>query len=128
VTPLDPPGPIPVIGVVGPCNSGKSALTSFLTARGYPVHHIAQEHSYVPNMWQVVGHAEVLIFLDVSFPVAQARRRLDWQPADLEEQHRRLAHAQAHADLYLQTDSLSLQTVQEKALGFLAQRGFRPGP
>jgi dephospho-CoA kinase len=36
------------IGVVGPCAAGKTTLVAALKNRGYEVHHIAQEHSYVP--------------------------------------------------------------------------------
>jgi hypothetical protein len=94
-----------------------------LLARGYAARHIAQEHSFAPRMWQSVGHAEVLIYLDVSFPVAQSRRHLDWQPADLEEQQRRLAHARRHADLYLHTDALTIEAVRDQVLAFLARSG-----
>jgi hypothetical protein len=116
----EPPAPPPVIGIVGPCSAGKSTLAQALIARGYNARHIAQEHSFAPRMWQQVGRADVLVFLDVTFPVAQSRRRLDWQPADLDEQQRRLGHARQHADLYLHTDTLTIEAVREAVLGFLA--------
>lgn len=112
----------PVIGIVGPCSAGKSTLARALAERGYAARHVAQEHSFAPTMWQVIGHVQVLIFLDVSYPVAQARRPLDWQPADWEEQQRRLGHAREHADLYLHTDNLSIEAVQEQVLAFLAEQ------
>ena len=108
-----------IVGVVGPCCAGKSTLVASLIQRGYTVRHIAQEHSFVPRMWQVIGKAELLVFLDVSFEVAQRRRWMDWKPADLEEQQRRLRHAREHCDLYLQTDALSTEQVLERVLSVL---------
>lgn len=121
VFPATPPRP--VIGIVGPCSAGKSTLAKALALAGFDARHIAQEHSFAPRMWQVIGHAQVLIFLDVTYPVAQQRRRLDWQPADWDEQQRRLAHAREHADLYLHTDDLTIEAVREQVLAFLAGRG-----
>jgi cytidylate kinase len=109
-----------VVGVVGPCCSGKSTLVSALAARGYEARHIAQEHSFVPSMWKVIGKSDVLIYLDVSFEVAQARRWMDWKPADMEEQRRRLRNAREHCDLYIQTDALGPDEVLRQALDFLA--------
>ena len=70
-------------------------------------------------MWQVVGKADLLIFLDVSHDVAQRRRWMDWQPADLEEQQHRLRHARAHCHLYLLTDPLPANEVLGRVLAFL---------
>jgi hypothetical protein len=123
-----PQAPIqPVIGIVGPCSAGKSTLARALAERGYAARHIAQEHSFAPTMWQKIGHAQVLIFLDVSYPVAQQRRWLNWQPADWEEQQRRLGHAREHADFYLHTDNLSIESVRITVLAFLAEQA-RPRP
>jgi cytidylate kinase len=108
-----------IVGVVGPCCSGKSTLVNSLIQRGYMVRHIAQEHSFAPRMWQIIGKAELLIFLDVSFEVAQQRRWMNWQPADLEEQQRRLKHAREQCDLYLQTDALSAEQVLQQVLTVL---------
>jgi hypothetical protein len=77
-------------------------------------------------MWQVIGRPDVLIFLDVSYPVAQARRWMSWKPEDLAEQQRRLAHARAHCDLYVATDGLEIEAVREQVLAFLAQRPKAP--
>ncbi len=108
-----------LIGVVGPCTAGKSTLIEYLAAEGYRARHIAQEHSYVPEMWQKITNPDVLIFLQVSFPVAQQRRKMDWTEKDYLEQQRRLAHAREHADFYLETDSLSIEEVREKVKAFL---------
>jgi len=110
---------LPIVGVVGPCCAGKSTLIRALHALGYPAKHIAQEHSYAPRMWQIIGQADVLIYLDVSYPVAQQRRWMNWQPADLDEQNRRLRHAREHCDLFVETDSLTVAEVREIILKFL---------
>ncbi len=99
-----------------------------LQRAGYNCRHIAQEHSYVPYMWQRITNPQFLIFLDASFEVCTLRRRLNWSPADFEEQGRRLAHARQHADLIIQTDSLSIPQVLDFALAFLRDtRSSSPG-
>jgi ATPase subunit of ABC transporter with duplicated ATPase domains len=107
------------IGVVGPCAAGKTTLVRALKGRGFQAKHIAQEHSYVPDMWQRLSHPDVLIYLDVSYPLTLIRRKLDWTYAEYSEQLRRLSHARRHADLYLLTDALSPQEVLEQVLAFL---------
>jgi ATPase subunit of ABC transporter with duplicated ATPase domains len=109
------------IGVVGPCASGKSTLITRLKAQGLNVHHIAQEHSYAPAMWERISHPQVLIFLDVSYPVSQQRRMLDWTEKDYEEQRWRLRHAREHAHLYLNTDELGPEEVYERVRAFLEE-------
>ncbi len=116
---MDSEPPSPLIGVVGPCGSGKSTLIAGLEAHGYRCRHIAQEHSYVPRMWQVISHPDLLIFLHSSFETSTARRQLNWQLTDYEEQGRRLAHARAHAHLVIDTDGLSAAQVLARTLSFL---------
>ena len=108
-----------LIGVVGPCGAGKSTLTNALDTLGYATRHIAQEHSYVKDMWQRITNPDVLIFLQVSFVVSQERRPMNWTKADYNEQQRRLAHALEHADLILETDNLSAKEVLERVLIFI---------
>jgi cytidylate kinase len=115
---MEPPSK-PLIGVVGPCGSGKSTLIAGLEPYGYPCRHIAQEHSYVQAMWQIVSQPDLLIYLGASFPVSTARRRLDWQEKDYQEQLRRLSHAREHAHLIIDTDHLTADQVLQKALIFL---------
>src|SRR6185503_2854610 len=110
------PGKRSLIGVVGPCGSGKSTLIVVLERHGYLCRHIAQEHSYVQAMWQRIAKPDILIFLEASFAVSTARRRLNWHEADHEEQYRRLAHARQHADTVIETDALSPEQVLERAL------------
>jgi deoxyadenosine/deoxycytidine kinase len=108
-----------VIGVVGPCASGKSTLIANLKQYGIAARHIAQEHSYVADMWQRITHPDLLIFLDVSYELSNARRRLDWSPKDYAEQQYRLRHARQNADLYIQTDVLSPDDVLHSVISFL---------
>ncbi len=119
--------PRPLVGVVGPCCAGKTTLVRALTELGIPARVIAQEHSYVPHMWRTITDPGLLIYLDVSFDVAQQRRRMTWTPADLEEQHHRLRHARAHCDLYLPTDDLTPAQVFEQALALIGSRRDPPG-
>jgi ABC-type cobalamin/Fe3+-siderophores transport system ATPase subunit len=118
----DPARRSPVIGVVGPCGSGKSTLIAGLQRAGYRGRHIAQEHSYVPYMWERIAHPDFLVFLDASFAVCTARRRLNWTQADFDEQTRRLSHARQHADLIIQTDVLGVAEVLDRVLAFLKQQ------
>jgi cytidylate kinase len=108
-----------LIGVVGPCGSGKSTLIAGLIRLGYRTRHIAQEHSYVKDMWKRLTNPDLLVFLDASWPVTCRRRNLDWTMAEWEEQQRRLSHARAHADLYVDTDEVSIEAVLERVVAFI---------
>jgi guanylate kinase len=118
---MEPPSKHPLIGIVGPCGSGKSTLIRGLEKHGYVCRHIAQEHSYVPAMWQKIARPDILIYLHASFSVSTARRRLNWQEQDYEEQLRRLNHARQHANLRIETDDLTPQQVMQKALDYLEE-------
>jgi cytidylate kinase len=117
-----PSSPDLLIGIVGPCASGKSTLIEGLSRQGYRVRHIAQEHSYVKDMWQQLTNPDILIFLDASYSTTCERRKIDWSEADWQEQQRRLGHAKEHADLYLETDSLTAGEVLHKVLDFIHSR------
>jgi cytidylate kinase len=112
-----------LIGVVGPCGSGKTTLADALDARGYSTRHIAQEHSYVKDMWKRITNPDVLIFLQASFPVTKQRRgkMIHWSQAAYDEQQRRLEHALEHANLVLDTDNLSIKEVLERVLAFIEE-------
>jgi uridine kinase len=110
-----------LIGVVGPCGSGKSTLIAGLEKRGYRCRHIAQEHSYVKHMWQALTHPDLLIFLQSTFEVSTSRRKLNWNLRDYEEQQRRLSHALEHANLIIETAGLSAEEVLAQALDFLQE-------
>lgn len=109
----------PLVGVVGPCGAGKSTLIAGLSRHGYSCRHIAQEHSYVPDMWLRLSHPDVLIFLNASYETTVRRRALNWTREEYQEQQRRLAHARAHADLIVETDGLSIEEVLGRVLEFL---------
>ena len=108
------------VAVVGACAAGKSTLVSALRQHGFEARHVAQEHSYVPAMWQRIGRPDVLIYLDVSYETIGSRRpALDFSQADLAEQNRRLAHAREHCDLFVDTNGLEPADIQERCLSFL---------
>jgi hypothetical protein len=108
------------VGVVGPCAAGKSTLISGLSSLGYTARHIAQEHSYVPDMWQRISHPDVLIYLHVDYPQTLARRKMDWTEAEYDIQLDRLAHARRHAHLVIDTTALTIPEVLDNALAFLS--------
>jgi hypothetical protein len=108
-----------LIGIVGPCKSGKTELKLGLEKLGYRCRHIAQEHSYAPAMWQIIANPDLLIFLDATYPVTVARGELNWTEKEYQEQRKRLYHALAHADLYIDTVPLTIQEVLDKAASFI---------
>lgn len=114
-----------VLGVVGPCAAGKSTLVNQLRSRGFLVKHIAQEHSYVEDMWFQITKPDILIYLDVSYEISCERTQSTWSQKIFENQVERLAHARKNADLYIQTDGKStdevLNLVIESIEGFQAE-------
>jgi len=115
----EPPSKPLLIGVVGPCGSGKSTLIAGLNQCGYSCRHIAQEHSYVQAMWQIITKPNLLIYLHASFQNSTIRRKLNWLESDHTEQLRRLSHAREHANIIINTDDLTPEQVLQKALDFL---------
>jgi adenylate kinase family enzyme len=108
-----------LIGLVGCCAAGKSTMGKRLTQHGYAVRQIAQEHSYVKDMWLKITHPDVLIFLDVSYDNTILRKQLNWTKNEYQIQLDRLAHARAHADLIVDTNDLSPDEVFEIILSHL---------
>ena len=100
-----------IIGVVGPCSAGKTTLITKLSHRGFSAKHIAQEHSYVKDMWQRIGKPDFLIYLDVSYEQSMKRRPLNMSALEFEEQNQRLTHARQYAECYLDTTTLTPQEV-----------------
>ena len=108
-----------LIGLVGPCAAGKSTISAALKAQGYEVRHIAQEHSYVQDMWLRITNPDILVFLDVSYTNTLARRNLNWTEREYKIQLDRLAHAGENADLYINTNDLTPAQVIEQILKFV---------
>jgi guanylate kinase len=111
-----------VVGIVGPCAAGKTTLVARLREKGIEVRHIAQEHSYVPDMWQRLSKPDVLIFLDVTYHTSLERRKLNWTENEYNEQQRRLGHARQNANLIIKTDDMTADEVEETILVFLYKR------
>ena len=109
------------IVVVGVCSSGKSSLVRGLRERGYNVRAVAQEHSYVPHLWQR-SRPDVLVYLDASVRTIRARGRPRWRPALLDVEHERLSSAREHADLYIPTDGLAPEDVASRVVTFLSKQ------
>ncbi len=108
------------VAIVGPCASGKSTLAKALSVVGYEARQPAQEHSYVPTMWQRLTRPDILIYLDVDYENSRLRvPHIDGGPGRLAEQHQRLAHAHQHCDMYLDTSGLTPAEVRQKVLSFL---------
>lgn len=108
------------IAVVGPCAAGKSTLSKALKDAGYEARHPAQEHSYVPNMWQRISRPDLLIYLDVDYDNTLTRRpNTGGGPQRLAEQRHRLRHARENCDFYLDTSNLSVDDVETAVFNFL---------
>jgi hypothetical protein len=114
------------IGIVGPCASGKTTLTAGLRQHGYDARPIAQEHSYVPHMWQRITNPDILIYLAVSYRLTLERRSLDWTDGEYAEQLYRLRHAREHANLNIDTNNLTPMGVLDQALAFLEKYNKTP--
>jgi cytidylate kinase len=111
----------PKIGIVGVCAAGKSTVAKELIARGYNVKPIAQEHSYVPQMWQLITKPDILIFLEVDYTQTVFRRQLNWTQAEYKEQLYRLRHAREFANLVIDTTNLSINQVLETITSYLTK-------
>lgn len=115
------------IGLVGPCGAGKTTLSDMLNSMNISCRAIAQEHSFIPDMWKKITNPEILIFLDASYFVTMQRKKFHWNQNEYEEQIHRLIHARSHADLYIQTDEFSPTDVLEIILEYINQKE-KPDP
>ena len=108
-----------LVGIVGPCAAGKSTLVISLKQHGIRAKHIAQEHSYVPDMWHRLTNPDILVYLDVAYPITLQRRNMNWNIKEYDEQIKRLKHARQHADIHISTDDLTPQDILDKVLALL---------
>ena len=106
------------IAIVGVCASGKTTLVAGLREAGYDAYNVAQEHSCVHNFW-AKKNPDILVMIDATLPAIHKRRLVYWGEDRLVTQHKRLADAKAHADLYIQTDELDAEAVRQKVIEFI---------
>ncbi|HNR01225.1 MAG TPA: hypothetical protein PKK59_01680 [Anaerolineaceae bacterium] len=105
-----------LIGIVGVCASGKSTLIKGLIDKGYQCRHIAQEHSYVQDMWQRITRPDILIYLHVSFETTLRRKNLNWTKEEYEIQLERLQHARQNAHIHIDTELLTPEELVARAV------------
>ena len=117
---------LPRVVVVGPDAAGKTELVQRLRALGYNARSCAQDHSYVPDMWQRLSRPDFLVYVDARLETIARRRAIDWGQKRLDELNARLAHARAHCDLYLPTDDLEPGDVVDQVRAALAEAGIIP--
>lgn len=116
------------VAFVGPCGAGKSTITHRLRDLGMDARMPAQEHSGVPDMWQKLLAPDYLIALDAPNAVLRQRRPgIDLSDAVLAEERRRLTHAFAHADLTLDTSTMSVEEIVARVLAWLAEQERQRG-
>lgn len=110
-----------IIGIVGPCKSGKSELRSGLYENGFKSKHIAQEHSFVPKMWKKLVDPDVLVYLDVSYKNTITRGKIKWTEKDFLKQIKRLENARDNADIFIDTNDKGIDEVLGDVLGYISQ-------
>ena len=114
--------PLPTIKVVGMSASGKSTLVQSLRERGYDARPISQEHSSVSDLWRQFDVPVVLIYLDVSLECQRLRRPdVSWNRRYHGQEAARLRHARDHADLRIDTSTMTPSEVLAVVLVLLEQ-------
>jgi len=106
------------IAVVGVCASGKTTLVKGLQDAGYDAYNVAQEHSGIHNFWNK-HHPDILVMIDATLPAIKKRRLVYWDQERLDVQHKRLADAKAHANLFIQTDAYNADEVREQVIDYI---------
>ncbi len=118
----------PRVAVVGHCAAGKSTLVEHLRRIGIDAVTAAQEHSAVPDLWKHTG-ADLLVYLDVDLDTVRSRRGRDWSAAIYTAQELRLRSARSSADLVIDSASLPVDEVVDRASRYVAWwRHFFPVP
>lgn len=116
----------PLIKVVGVSASGKSTLVASLRDAGYNARPVSQEHSDVADLWKQFGFPRILIYLDNDLEGQQQRRPdVEWDAANLAQEHARLHSAREHADLRLNTTTLTAAQVCDLVVAFLEANRIR---
>ena len=106
------------IAVVGVCASGKTTLVKGLKDAGYDAYNVAQEHSGIHNFWNK-HHPDILVMIDATLPAIKKRRLVYWDQERLDVQHKRLADAKAHANLFIHTDAYNADEVREQVIDYI---------
>jgi broad-specificity NMP kinase len=106
------------IAVVGVCASGKTTLVKGLKDAGYDAYNVAQEHSGIHNFWNK-HHPDILVMIDATLLAIKKRRLVYWDQERLDVQHKRLADAKAHANLFIQTDAYNADEVREQVIDYI---------
>lgn len=106
------------IAVVGVCASGKTTLVKGLKDAGYDAYNVAQEHSGIHNFWNK-HHPDILVMIDATLTAIKKRRLVYWDQERLDVQHKRLADAKAHANLFIQTDAYNADEVREQVIDYI---------
>ncbi len=106
------------IAVVGVCASGKTTLVKGLKDAGYDAYNVAQEHSGIHNFWNK-HHPDILVMIDATLPAIKKRRLVYWDQERLDVQHKRLADAKVHANLFIQTDAYNADEVREQVIDYI---------
>jgi hypothetical protein len=118
--------PLPVIKVVGISASGKSTLVALLRSHGYDARPVSQEHSSVADLWRRFDKPQWLLYLDVSLEVQRVRRPdVTWSAQWHRTEELRLRHARDHADLLIDTGTMTPDEVAALALLFLRAKRVR---
>ena len=79
-------------------------------------------------MWERLTSPDILIFLDVSFEESMKRRKQNWTLADYQDSITVSAMLVSHANLYLDTTSLTPEDVLEKVLQCINASASSPSP
>jgi len=106
------------IAIVGVCASGKTTLVKGLKDAGYDAYNVAQEHSGIHNFWNK-HHPDILVMIDATLPAIKKRRLVFWDQERLDVQHKRLADAKEHANLFIQTDAYTADEVREQVIDYV---------
>ena len=106
------------IAIVGVCASGKTTLVKGLKDAGYDAYNVAQEHSGIHNFWNK-HHPDILVMIDATLPAIKKRRLVFWDQERLDVQHKRLADAKEHANLFIQTDAYTADEVREQVVDYI---------